>query len=221
KLIFYPNGDKKNNGENYISLYLAIVETETLDVGWEDPSNGYLVDDSCVFGAEVFVVIHTRSWESLSLPMPPPIPVLTTSWDIENFYKSGKDFHRSNVFTAGGKEWYLRIYPNGYGENKGKAVSLFLFPSNWAKNSTKAAVYAKFKLRILDRVNGKHAEDKVQFCFGTLRHPINGDGSFRIISLKDLQDPKNGFMVKDRVSVEVEFLVVSETKYSSESTIKQ
>ncbi|PON38420.1 E3 ubiquitin-protein ligase SIN-like [Trema orientale] len=257
KLIFYPNGDKKNNGENYISLYLAIVETETLHVGWEvnvnfklfvydhledkyltiqdtngtdvkrfhemktkwgfgqfmslvtfkDPSIGYLVDDSCVFGAEVFVVTHTRSWESLSLVQPLPIgQKLSTIWEIENFTEVGKVVHESDKFTLGGKEWYLRIYPSGFGDNKGKAVSLFLMPSNWANNPTKAAVYAKYKLRILDRVHGKHTEYTAQYCFGTSRYLGYGSGSGNIISLKDLQNPENGFMVKARVAVEVEFL---------------
>ncbi|PON38419.1 E3 ubiquitin-protein ligase SIN-like [Trema orientale] len=204
-----------NNGENYISLYLAIVESETL----QDPSNGYLVDDSCVFGAEVFVLTHTRSWESLSLVQPLPIgQKLSTTWEIENFTKFGKVVHESNIFTLGGREWYLRIYPNGYGDNKGKAVSLYLMPSNWAKNPTKAAVYVKYKLRILDRVHGKHAEHTDHNCFGALRYLGCGIGIGSIISLKDLQNPKNGFMVKDRLSVEVEFLMVSETKNFSEST---
>ncbi|PON38421.1 hypothetical protein TorRG33x02_345170, partial [Trema orientale] len=57
-----------------------------------------------------------------------------------------------------------------------------------------------------------------QYCFGTLRSPKYGSGTgSNIISLNDLQNPKNGFMVKTRVSVEVEFLHVFETKYYSKN----
>ena len=32
---------------------------------FKEPSNGYLVDDTCVFGAEVFVIENTAKWEFL------------------------------------------------------------------------------------------------------------------------------------------------------------
>ncbi|KAF3441172.1 hypothetical protein FNV43_RR15084 [Rhamnella rubrinervis] len=35
RLSFYPNGDTKNNGNDHISLYLGIVETDTYNCAWE------------------------------------------------------------------------------------------------------------------------------------------------------------------------------------------
>ena len=35
RLVFCPNGDKLQNGENHISLYLQIAETETFLAPWE------------------------------------------------------------------------------------------------------------------------------------------------------------------------------------------
>jgi hypothetical protein len=35
KLTLYPNGDLKRYGEDHISLYLAIVDTENFISGWE------------------------------------------------------------------------------------------------------------------------------------------------------------------------------------------
>ncbi|KAI6672622.1 hypothetical protein NL676_000528 [Syzygium grande] len=98
KLILYPNGDKSRNGEDHISVYLAVSGTSPFQLGgvthvavrfslydqiydrylikqgrvtrfhalrtdwgvprymplkiFADPSNGYLVDDTCVFGVE-------------------------------------------------------------------------------------------------------------------------------------------------------------------------
>ncbi|KAF4381088.1 hypothetical protein F8388_012010 [Cannabis sativa] len=113
RLSFYPNGDKRLiTDNNYISLYLTICETETLPNGWEvnvnfslfvynhlhdnyltlqatrrfhkikkewgfdkieslesfkNVSNGYLHNDCCVFGAEVFIINPTPSFETLSV----------------------------------------------------------------------------------------------------------------------------------------------------------
>lgn len=35
KLCLYPDGDEERNGKGYISMYLAIAETDALAVGWE------------------------------------------------------------------------------------------------------------------------------------------------------------------------------------------
>ena len=35
RLLLYPHGNKKRNGDGCISLYLQIAETETLPLGWQ------------------------------------------------------------------------------------------------------------------------------------------------------------------------------------------
>jgi hypothetical protein len=35
RLVLYPNGNKKSNGNGHISLYLAIAATDDLPLGWE------------------------------------------------------------------------------------------------------------------------------------------------------------------------------------------
>jgi len=34
RLVLYPNGKKNSNGNDHISLYLAIAATETYPIGW-------------------------------------------------------------------------------------------------------------------------------------------------------------------------------------------
>ena len=55
---------------------------------FKDPSNGYLVDDSSVFGAEILVIKHTEKWE------------------IENFSKI-EEYSLSKASTVGQREWYV------------------------------------------------------------------------------------------------------------------
>ncbi|EXB53930.1 hypothetical protein L484_000828 [Morus notabilis] len=70
---FYPNGDQKNNGDNYISLYLVMAEPEKLPPIWEHyqtalnvtndlqaASNGYLVRDAITVEVEFLAVSETK-----------------------------------------------------------------------------------------------------------------------------------------------------------------
>jgi hypothetical protein len=67
--------------------------------------NGYLVNDCCVFGAEV--VVHERSGKRdfLSMIKDPPNGVMT--WKLENFSVLNKVAYYSQVFTIGDLKWYF------------------------------------------------------------------------------------------------------------------
>ncbi|XP_019180328.1 PREDICTED: ubiquitin carboxyl-terminal hydrolase 13-like [Ipomoea nil] len=118
KLIFYPNGNKRNDVTDHISMHLAMADTRGFQPGWEiyavfrlfllhpnndtyllirdvqekgrrfretrtewgfdrvipvgtfnDPSYGYVVDDVCVFGAEVYVHKELRFYKGECLSM--------------------------------------------------------------------------------------------------------------------------------------------------------
>nr|KYP72067.1 Ubiquitin carboxyl-terminal hydrolase 12 [Cajanus cajan] len=152
KLILYPNGNIKSNGSGYVSLYLAIADTQKFSNGWEvnvnfklfvfdkkndnyltiqdadgtvrkfhekktvwgfdqlisletllDSSKGYLVEDSCFFGAEVFVISQSGKWESLSMVKEPAHGTFT--WKIENFSTLNETSHLSKSFTVGARDW--------------------------------------------------------------------------------------------------------------------
>ncbi|XP_048139020.1 ubiquitin C-terminal hydrolase 12-like [Rhodamnia argentea] len=148
KLILYPNGDKSRNGEDHISVYLAVSGTSPFQLGGEihvaarfslydqlcdrylteqvraarlhalkaecgvprfmplkifaDPSNGYLVDDTCVFGVEVFVIKSSGVGERLTLK---ESTSYTHEWKISGLSKLGDEYLVSDVFTLGDHEW--------------------------------------------------------------------------------------------------------------------
>ena len=53
----------------------------------------------------------------------------------------------------------LQILPNGEGIYKGQYFGIFLVQSDCGnRNPKEAAVYATYKLKILDQVNGKHSQ---------------------------------------------------------------
>ena len=81
--------------------FARLLSHETL----KDPCNGYIVDDSCVFGAEVFVIKHTGNGETLSLLKAPQISNASFTWEIEKLSDLDKDLYESKVFTVGGRNW--------------------------------------------------------------------------------------------------------------------
>ncbi|KAG8366332.1 hypothetical protein BUALT_Bualt17G0068800 [Buddleja alternifolia] len=110
-----------------------------------DPSNGYLVGDKCVFGAEVFVIKSQGTIECLSI-LNAEVPY-KHSFNISNFSKL-EDVWISDNFILGDQTWSRKVYPRGNGEGKGRDVSIFLYlvdskPSSYRKLKVKYTIGIK------------------------------------------------------------------------------
>ncbi|XP_027337161.1 uncharacterized protein LOC113850831 [Abrus precatorius] len=259
RLILYPSGDKKSNGSGYVSLYLAIADTEKLSHGWEvnvnfklfvfdqknnkylaiqdidgtvrkfhemktewgfeqllllenlfDSSNGYLVQDSCVFGAEVFVISHSGKWETLSVVKEPAHGTFT--WKLDDFSTLDKSYYLSNSFTVGERDWKLRVYPKGNVDEKGKNLSVFLELTSCERFPPKRTVYAKFKLGMLDQLKNKYLEKTAShwFCASS-----DEWGYPKFVTLKELHEVAKGYIKDDTLVVKVQILSISIAKISS------
>lgn len=76
---------------------------------FNDASNGCLVDDSCVIGAEV-VVIKTNSTFRRKVETLSTIRRMGGGfiyWKVPNFSKLNQECYHSPVFCASGKKWYV------------------------------------------------------------------------------------------------------------------
>ncbi|KAF7819632.1 MATH domain and coiled-coil domain-containing protein [Senna tora] len=156
---------------------------------FKDPSKGYLVNDSCVFGAEVFAVQCSSKWECFSM-IKPPINKNSYTWKIQNF-AACKEYLVSPTFEAGGESWKLCFYLNGEGPLK-DSFSLFLHLVDLKNLPSKPKVYAKFMLRIRDQQHSNWFKSN------------------------DVKYGSKGYIVNDTLMVEVEFRVVSATNGSSQ-----
>ncbi|KAH0656091.1 hypothetical protein KY285_030973 [Solanum tuberosum] len=141
KMIIYPDGNTDENGSGHISVYLAISGTTSLPANWEEKcgtfnlsslygdfpnlfishntfkeaSNGYLVDDKCVLGAEIFIVQRqaiefTVGGYKWKLSLYPKGNANNKGCDISIFLKSvdAKDFdHHEKVKLCDQKKGYL------------------------------------------------------------------------------------------------------------------
>lgn len=78
--------------------------TQCIDLkSFHDPLNGYLIDDTCIFGAEVFVVKCVSKGECLSMIKEPAACYYL--WKITEFSKLINETYESEPF--GDYNWYI------------------------------------------------------------------------------------------------------------------
>ncbi|KAL9450927.1 hypothetical protein AB3S75_012635 [Citrus x aurantiifolia] len=169
---------------------------------FNDASNGYLVNDTCVFGAEVFVKERNIiKGECLSMAN------ITSSckfvWMGENFSKLDERRQESQVFSAGEHKWKIVLYPLGNGCGDGKHLSPFLAFEDSTLEAIK--VYVRYTLQILDQVGAKHKSFQDGNWFLT---PESSWGWPRFVSLSEFNEPETGSLVNDVCLVEAEVAVL-------------
>ncbi|XP_038682934.1 MATH domain and coiled-coil domain-containing protein At3g58370-like [Tripterygium wilfordii] len=174
----------------------------------KNASTGYLVEDSCIFGAEVFVVKSSCKFECLSMIKYSSNNLMT--WKIKDFSKLDKIYYESEVFDVKGSKWKLGLYPKGDGSANGKSLSLYLCLNETGSLAPSQKLFTRFKLRIRNQIqDSDHAERIGNAWFGCSSLRL---GYPDYISLQDLDKPGKGLIVKDCLMVEAEILYVSKFK---------
>ncbi|WCJ18789.1 TRAF-like family protein [Euphorbia peplus] len=162
-----------------------------------------MVDDCCIFGAEVHVIENSVKGIEFSLIKDPPNGTFT--WKIRKLSTLEKqDQHSSEVFTTGGCKWRLLLYPRGEAEQKDHSVSLYLCLDEKPHQSK---VYAEYNLLLKDQVKGIHLKRKVSHWFEKAAGQSWGFRSFLV--LKELRDASNGYLVNDTLVIEANMTVIS------------
>ncbi|CAH9060950.1 unnamed protein product [Cuscuta europaea] len=174
---------------------------------FKDPSNGYLINDTCAFGAEILSISSATKHECLSL-VKEPIKKGTYTWTIDGFtLKKRESRIRSHEFTVEGRKWKLLLYPSGDSRANGRYLSLFLELLNFEDIIVHGRkVYAKFILRIRNQLGiVEHKEAEVNGFFDG----SDGWGGSKFLLLSEVESSSKGFLVKDSLIVEVEFKLLS------------
>ncbi|XP_059650181.1 uncharacterized protein LOC132295937 [Cornus florida] len=205
KLSFYPTGNKKRNGKDYISLYLVISDTETLTRGWEVNVN-----------LKLFVFDHIRGkyltieGKGECLCMTKLLSNKVHTWKVEKFSSLSEEFLYSEEFNIGGRNWNLVLYPKGDSRKvKHEYISLFLEVSLFPKHK----LYARFKLRIRDQVMVNTTNLEIHFAGSGWFGPTIWSWGFQAFtSLRELHDKSKGFLVDGTIIIEAEIVMMSVTK---------
>ncbi|XP_022773693.1 BTB/POZ and MATH domain-containing protein 3-like [Durio zibethinus] len=175
---------------------------------FKDASNGYLVDDCCTFGVEIFVIKQTGKLERLSMTKDPPNNKIT--FTLQNYSKSYSDSYTSDIQTIGDSKWRLLVYPRGNRAQKDIALSVFLELVEGYNLPPKRQVYAQYKLRVKDRYNSSNNRE---FTYSQWFTSASRDwGSLNFMSLLDLQDKNKNYIANDTLTVEAEIMIVSKVK---------
>ncbi|XP_054789487.1 uncharacterized protein LOC129295032 [Prosopis cineraria] len=204
RMVVYLRG-KNQVRDQHISMYLAIAKREELNAVREvfvhfkffvydqirdqylviqDVTNGYLVDDSCVFGAEVFVVQCSGNWECLT--------TLDNKfkdsyiWKLSNYSQIVEEFCESEAFSIKGKTWKLRVYPRGDRSPKNEFLSIFLVLNEDESPVARKKWFAEYTLRVKNQsVPPRTWESNVAAWLSQRR---NTWGFSQFLSLKDLNE---------------------------------
>ncbi|KAJ4701064.1 Ubiquitin carboxyl-terminal hydrolase 12 [Melia azedarach] len=253
KLMLYPSGNTKKNVTDHISVYIAMSDTSSLQLGWEvyavfrlfmldqnrdkyfiledgtgkekrfhalklewgfdrfislkvfnDASNGYLLEDTCAFGAEVFVRKERRKGKGECLSMIKDAPTTKYLWRIENFSNLDKECYDSSVFIAGDQKWKIQLYPKGRQRGSGSHISLYLALADPTTTPPGSKIHADLTMRILDQIQARHYSGKADYWFSETNKER---GWARYISFSYLNLSGSGRIVKDVCLVEAEVTV--------------
>ncbi|KAH6834981.1 hypothetical protein C2S53_019501 [Perilla frutescens var. hirtella] len=145
-----------------------------------EASNGFLVDDKCSFGAEVFLRQTHAIIECLSL----------LDWKISDFLQTKRK---------------MKLYPNGNKSAKGKCVSIFLECAELKSCVLQQKVKAHLIIRIKNKLPQHHVAKSSSHWF-TSRESDWGFTHF--IRIADMCDPSKGFIINDCCFLETQISVL-------------
>ncbi|XP_050211395.1 uncharacterized protein LOC126661584 [Mercurialis annua] len=165
---------------------------------FKDESNGYIMDNCCIFGAEVFVIDNASKGECLSMVKKPEKN--TYIWTIQKISQLDSSYIKSEEFAIGGSKWRIRLYPKGNLKTKVKSLSIFLRLEDDATFENGRKLYVEYMLRVRNQFEGEHCEKEGQFEFESK----DGWGFSNFMSLNDLNDKSKGFIHDNTLIVEVE-----------------
>ncbi|XP_012845590.1 PREDICTED: probable inactive serine/threonine-protein kinase fnkC [Erythranthe guttata] len=154
-----------------------------------DSSNGYLVNDNCVFGAEVFVLTREAIVECVSLTS-------VRNWTISSFSKIRYIWH-SKEFIAQGQKWRVVVYPRGDTNVVNRGVSIYL-----CYLGSERVLLCNYTIWIENQVSDNHKKRNSTDRVFTKTNCDWGWASF--IEVATINDPKKGFIVDDSCRLHVE-----------------
>ncbi|KAL6204218.1 hypothetical protein ACLB2K_021486 [Fragaria x ananassa] len=217
-LLYRHNGKEKyrvleepNKKEKKYCFYKTIVGCLAgfdlfipLDL-FRDTSEGYLIDDRCEFGAEVFVSETTRIGKGECLFMNLDTDTYKYVWKLNNFSTLNAPSCYSTPFCFANHKYCtmkLQLYPKGNGTGNGSHLSLFLWLNNPDELPPGSKILAGFTLRILDQILGNHCSYKAdKACWFDAANP--NFGRQQMIT----QEENARFSMDDSCIIEVEVTI--------------
>ncbi|KFK25002.1 hypothetical protein AALP_AA8G053600 [Arabis alpina] len=175
---------------------------------FHEPKNGYTFEgEQCEFGVDLMVVSPFTKWEVASFNNEFTYPKF--SWSVKNFSELKEEYYLSNKFSMGGRNWNLKLYPKVESGVVGKWLSFYLILADNETLMVDEKIHVRAHLRVIDPQGSKCHTKKINSWY---EESNKGWGHIRFLSLAKLWET---YLDKDdSLNVEIEFEVISETKYS-------
>ncbi|OIT00846.1 ubiquitin carboxyl-terminal hydrolase 13 [Nicotiana attenuata] len=170
---------------------------------FREPSNGYLVNDKCVFGVDIYVIKNHGVGECVSLL--DQSKSYKHEWKISEFTKV-TNIVWSEEFAVGDYKWKLQLYPTGVSGQNGQSISIFLESVDAKGFDFRKRVQAKFSISVKDQITGAH--HKMTSASSWFAAAGYSWGWRAFMRLSELKDPKKGYLVKDCCIVEADVSVL-------------
>ncbi|WCJ17762.1 TRAF-like family protein [Euphorbia peplus] len=176
---------------------------------FNDASNGYLIKDCCIFGAEIFIVEPVSEGECASVVK--YLSNNTYTWKVLNFAELNKEDCTSEVFSICGYKWTLLLYPNGTREEKGKSLSGFLQLEEALDPGHTLSV--DFNLSVKDQLHGKRHKSLGGNNFSQFSASTSMQwGYSELIPLDKLNDASEGYLSNGAIVLEVKISAITMIK---------
>ncbi|KAL0845709.1 hypothetical protein Bca101_018955 [Brassica carinata] len=220
-MIIYPNGNDNDDGKGYLSMYVEIDNISLISAQTDE-----VYADIRFF---VFNKIENKYFTIQDVESK-PFNTLRTRWglpkvlalDTFSNHKSGYlfdgdlcEFGVDIVVTPPPTKWefVFLLYPKGYSAYSApddKWVSIFLFPDVGEILKEDDKIYVQANLKVEDPRGSNHLTRNMN---GWYQLAGTGRGYDHFVSLLNL---RNSYLDdEDTLKLEIEFKVVSTTKYSS------
>ncbi|KAH8501885.1 hypothetical protein H0E87_016600 [Populus deltoides] len=172
---------------------------------FNDARYGFVLEDTCVLGAEVFVCGERSRGKGEVLSMKKDPTASKYTWKIVNFSKLDEKRQESQIFSTGDHQWKIVLYPKGKGPGMGTHLSLYL-ALDLATLPAGCRVYADYTLRLVDQVYDRKFDmyGKVKSWFGASSSE-NGWSRYGSLSL---YQSNNYLFAKDICIIEAEVIVL-------------
>uniref|UniRef100_A0A6N2LUY1 MATH domain-containing protein n=1 Tax=Salix viminalis TaxID=40686 RepID=A0A6N2LUY1_SALVM len=174
---------------------------------FNDSRYGFLVEDTCVLGAEVFVCRERSRGKGEVLSMTKQPATFKYTWKIENFLKLDEKRQESQIFKFTDKiRWKILLYPKGKDSRMGTHLSLYLaldletLPAGFR-------LYVDYTLRIVDQVKDRKLDlsAKAKHWFGA---SSSESGWTRYVSLDSIYQSNHAYVIQDICIIEAEVIVL-------------
>ncbi|KAF2320435.1 hypothetical protein GH714_027506 [Hevea brasiliensis] len=171
---------------------------------FNDPSNGYLFDDHCVFGTEVHVNKYEGKGEKFSIIEEPDNGTFT--WKIERFSKLQKGRNFSKEFSVAKHKWRLMLCPKEIQWQEAIVYHLLQLLNNSAHPQLRVVVSKQTSDTSFSiPMTGSDwfiSKSSVDCCWG------RSD----FMPLNDIYDASKGFLVDDTLIVEAQISLLADVE---------